>query len=80
METKLIFIFITLLFAWYNGVFNLWGWVATILLWHCFDIIINLTREQGVFYSGTVSEFDKRSKLTLIAKIVFLLAGILFLF
>jgi len=118
METQLIFIFITLMFAWYNGVFNLWGlekdthkkarysqfwhtqgfmiraamallatllwgllwgYIAVILLWHCFDILINLTRGQGIFYSGTVSTFDKYSKLTWIAKIVFLLTGIFFL-
>ena len=118
METKIIFILITIFFGWYNGVFNLWGlekdihkkarysqfwhvqgfmiraamallatllwgllwgYIAVILLWHCFDILINLTRGQGIFYSGTVSTFDKYSKLTWIAKIVFLLTGLLFL-
>ena len=118
METKIIFIFIALLFGLYNGYFNLWGlelepmqkkrhsdswhaigwiiraamaslaallwgnlfgWVAVILLWHCFDLLINLLRGQKWNYSGTVSTFDKHSKLVWIGKIAWLLAGIYFL-
>lgn len=118
METKLIFIFLALLFGLYNGYFNLWGleieptqrarhssswhsigfvirasmalmatllwglfwgWIAVILLWHCFDAIIALVFGKGIFYTGTVSTFDKYAKLTWIAKGVWLLIGLYFL-
>lgn len=119
METKIIFIVISLFFGWYNGVLNLWGlekdthrkarysmfwhtqgfiirafmallatllwgllwgWLAVILLWHCFDAIIALVFGKSIFYTGTVSTFDKYAKLTWIAKVAFLLSGLLFLF
>lgn len=54
-------------------------WIAVIAGWHCFDLLINLLRGQKWNYSGTVSAFDKYSKLVWINKIAWLLAGIYFL-
>ena len=56
-----------------------WGWIAGIAGGHMFDIIINYIRGHKWNYSGTVSAFDKHSKLVWIGKIAWLLAGIYFL-
>ena len=118
METNLIYIFIALMFGWYNGVFNswgleinhnrkaqlssiwhlqgwiiraalalvvtiqsglFWGWIMVIALWHCFDIIINLTRKQKWYYSGSVAVFDRYSTITWIAKGLWLAGGAYFI-
>lgn len=118
MEANIIYLFIAIFFAWYNGVLNLWGlehdykkkaryskfwhtqgwiirallavvvtiqstlfwgWIMVIALWHCFDIIINLTMGHPWHYSGTVAFSDQYSTYTWAAKALYLIAGSAFL-
>lgn len=57
----------------------LFAWIAGIASWHLFDILINIVRGQGLFYSGTVSYFDKIEKITWAAKLVWIIGGIIIL-
>lgn len=55
----------------------IWFWIAVILSWHVYDIIINLIR--GLKWYHTGQNFFDRAPWCWIAKGIVLLAGLLFI-
>ena len=59
---------------------NFIGWLALIVSWHFYDVIINLIMKQKWNYTGKTAKIDKMGKVIWVAKVLILVAGIYFLF
>lgn len=57
-----------------------YGWLFVIVLWHLYDIIINLIRKMPPLTVDDKTRLLKMTKVTWIVKIVWIAAGIAFLF
>ena len=56
-----------------------YGWLAVIVLWQLYDIIINLGRGNPAFTTDDKTKMNKMTIATWIAKAVWIAAGSLFL-